>query len=1157
MTHAMHRVTLIILVIMGYQFGSRIGYGSGTYGGYGQYAARRTLPANLAKRIGLPNVKLQFLLTVTVGQWLRQSTEAVVVTAKYPIPAAAVVTGVFIDSGSKSLVEKATLADFTAASGGVFFFDRTIQASDGKRRLHVKPPTGKTVLQDTYRAELTFSFARLATNIRDKYWEPRVLSVPNLSLRIEPRFGGVGQIGGGKISLANADGFFDELDTDEYQWDAGRAVLEFGIDLTDSALSEADYQRIGTWRIEDVKRTDTEFTLNVKELKTKLENKIPHTLYTRESYPALPNDWVGKPIPFAWGKHFSIKPAPIDPSLRKFKVAAHRIRSFDEVRVKQSNDSWKAVNFASVDTRLAEFTLSAGDWNGDQEVAVDFSGRTLSNGHLMENAADVMADLLDYVGETDLDWDSFVTSGYALHVGYNKYDEEVTVFAPSIYLSEQKTALEVASEINRIASSFLFVDFSGKWRYGVFSPVQAKDLDPMAGGLIRKFTEKDIIEGSWSKTVDSKDVFSKVNVHFGKRHQEEWDEAVFREQRRTQTLHNLPSLFTKEIEIGLAKRDDAQYWGDRQLVTEALPLTKFGWKVPWIGFFLLPGDKVHVDHDRHNVNSVLELLSVNYDLVNGQVTFEAGNQRGWGDTFGFWVPDIVEGAEPGPPKLPPGAVLHLRSQDLRLVHDERVQSWNDASGQNNHATQSTVANQPRLKNDQINGFPAVRFLGEVNTLGLQPLAYWRMNDSVAPIQDQTTGNRDLTVPSSGISFNQVGKLGDCIYRNGLAIAGLTRADDVPLRLGGTDFTLRCWINPVALNPTSGDIRLIYKSTDAATNGYAVEIVYSAGSKVRFITWSGAGATTALAATNLEVGRWYHIVCTYETGTMRIYINGVLENTIGVGFPMVASSGTFRVCAGISGNTITTLIDEVGIWTSRFTDAMVLDDFNGYAGRTYPDLRPSYLSLPNFLTALTEGEIFAVVKADNDPGSATGENSHLWHLGSATAERYPDASGIIGEIFGTTVAKAVGNPAPALTSWRVYNVVSQPNFFRALLDNVELFATATNTVGWPSAPTIGAALPSWFNGYIAELAIFNRVLTAVERDDVIKLLSTKYALGLSFPNATTLNVTPPPAWDQLWTNDQADAARQNSGYWTAQGALGKETQAADVFDYRSFWPSRWW
>lgn len=660
------------------------------------------------------DASIQFLLTVTAGFWLKGAVVHSGRTHKftempadqYPIE----VSGVYRNGGELSLAEATSIANCVATTES-FYFD------SGNRTLYVTPPdpASRSIHDDTYSAKLTFYFSRKPKNLRGVHWDGRLDSAPNLSLRIDPRFTGVGQIGGGNAAFANRDEFFDQID--EIQWDAGTLTMEIGIDYPDgtSDMDEADYQKVGTWRIEKVGRSGGNFTLTLREPKTALENKIPNRTFTKAEFANIADDIVGKPIPWAYGTLFGVSPVSINKATRNFKLADHRIKSVEAIRVRNSNGSggWQSVNYETVNLEKAQFTLSADDWSDNQDVSVDFLGRTNLDGSLMENPADIMADLLDRCGEIQLDSESFNLSRAAYRIGTDRFGVEVTKLAPCIYLSDQRTGIDVASELNSIAGSFLFIGHDGYWRYGAFKPVRADDLDPMAGTIIQQFSERDMFRDSVTKEVDASKLASEIIVEYAPRKAEGWSQRTQLSNAASGFLHALPPQFIETKKVGLAKKTDADYWGQRYLSTEAQPMTKFAFALPWIGFFLLPGDKVKADHERLELNHVLEVIEAHYNFNSPpQVRFVLGNNRGWGDRFGFWRGKDVS----TPPSL--DLVCWLKPEAHIYTEGQKVLIWRDSSGENTHATLYFGTTGPVLKQQTLsaNGFPVVYF-GKEGTIG--------------------------------------------------------------------------------------------------------------------------------------------------------------------------------------------------------------------------------------------------------------------------------------------------------------------------------------------------------------------------------------------------------------------------------------------------------
>jgi hypothetical protein len=154
-----------------------------------------------------------------------------------------------------------------------------------------------------------------------------------------------------------------------------------------------------------------------------------------------------------------------------------------------------------------------------------------------------------------------------------------------------------------------------------------------------------------------------------------------------------------------------------------------------------------------------------------------------------------------------------------------------------------------------------------------------------------------------------------------------------------------------------------------------------------------------------------------------------------------------------------------------------------------------------LGALTAAEIFVVGKIDADPPPSDA-SSGFWYIQTPTDAgadtHYPFTDGNIYDAFGSTVRKSTGNPSQDLTAWHLYNVRSAAGDWSSHHNGVEHYSTATNTVGFGTARhNIGQSTRNFFNltGWIAEVFIYSRVLTAAERADVHDYLTGKYGLSI--------------------------------------------------------------
>lgn len=155
---------------------------------------------------------------------------------------------------------------------------------------------------------------------------------------------------------------------------------------------------------------------------------------------------------------------------------------------------------------------------------------------------------------------------------------------------------------------------------------------------------------------------------------------------------------------------------------------------------------------------------------------------------------------------------------------------------------------------------------------------------------------------------------------------------------------------------------------------------------------------------------------------------------------------------------------------------------------------SWFSLPDCLSSFTSGEIFIVRKINNDP-PAGGAAAGLWIMDGASTEcLVPNTDGVIYDAWGSTTRKTTSDYGTSLTNPHIYNVSSATNKWTIRIDGVEFFDTTSNTVGFTTAPRLGdSSGGKFYDGYIAEVIIYNTVLTAPQRTKVVDYLAERYGI----------------------------------------------------------------
>ncbi len=221
----------------------------------------------------------------------------------------------------------------------------------------------------------------------------------------------------------------------------------------------------------------------------------------------------------------------------------------------------------------------------------------------------------------------------------------------------------------------------------------------------------------------------------------------------------------------------------------------------------------------------------------------------------------------------------------------------------------------------------------------------------------------------------------------------------------------------------------------------------------------------------------------------------------------------------------------------------------------------YFTLPNFMNTASEGEIFMVVRGAQDGG-----HYRMMHFGTSTyGACYPCwFDGNIYDDFGSTAQYNLGNPPQSWPEYHIYNVSAKANEWVARFDGLEEHREATNTVAFRSDPLLGRAYVDNFAGDIAEVIVYDRVLSSAERRTTDTYLGSKYALVADPTTPTNLGAHAISAdetsviWDYPTVNDATEfivERKVGAGAFTeiarvpGRSYIDAALQAGETYTYR--------
>lgn len=168
---------------------------------------------------------------------------------------------------------------------------------------------------------------------------------------------------------------------------------------------------------------------------------------------------------------------------------------------------------------------------------------------------------------------------------------------------------------------------------------------------------------------------------------------------------------------------------------------------------------------------------------------------------------------------------------------------------------------------------------------------------------------------------------------------------------------------------------------------------------------------------------------------------------------------------------------------------VMDD-RGVVAAIRFDGADDALALPDVLAGAAAGEVLAVLKAAADlPVAPRG----LWRFGANGAATYPDGQGLVRDDFGGPVTRPLLAAPWPLTRLRLLDVAAGAGRWNAWLNGLALYDSPENTVSFRSDPLIGHNGATAWAGELVELIVYDRVLTASERESAGAHLTQRHGL----------------------------------------------------------------
>lgn len=242
---------------------------------------------------------------------------------------------------------------------------------------------------------------------------------------------------------------------------------------------------------------------------------------------------------------------------------------------------------------------------------------------------------------------------------------------------------------------------------------------------------------------------------------------------------------------------------------------------------------------------------------------------------------------------------------------------------------------------------------------------------------------------------------------------------------GSTFSIMTWIRPNGTNTLNNERTILAKTT--AINGY--KLVLQNDNRVR-MEWTVAGVTqSAITTTAIPNAKWHNIAVTYDSNTIRIYIDGLLDFTKIIAIPPVNTTSTFSIGAQyVSKTTINNLfkgdIDEIRMWNRVVTETEIRFIMNQEIAQngtsTIGTIIPSSVT-KNDISTLLWSNLFAYYSMNSYIGTHLDDDSFNKNRGSLVIPDKISINAQTAPMPYTTAANGLWSSAASWTNGAIQDV----------------------------------------------------------------------------------------------------------------------------------------
>jgi len=271
------------------------------------------------------------------------------------------------------------------------------------------------------------------------------------------------------------------------------------------------------------------------------------------------------------------------------------------------------------------------------------------------------------------------------------------------------------------------------------------------------------------------------------------------------------------------------------------------------------------------------------------------------------------------------------------------------------------------------------------------------------IESNDPANPTIEVPLSGVGSNLAPVAG--IWPAGAALAFDGTDDYVncgsdSVLMPTAAITVEAWINADNWKPSISAGTVVSKDQSGTYAGYVLRAADNG--KASFVIRNQAGAwKEVISAEIMQAGQWHHIAGAYDGDNVKIFIDGVEQNSIDDGAdPGITPSNTDLLIAesqGFAGRKFEGQIDDVRIWNHARDEVDIQTDMHHELAGDEPGLVGYW--------RLNEGSGYVTEDATANGNDGTQAGDPMWMVPSAAMDGTDELTAVTNEVTDLMVTLA--------------------------------------------------------------------------------------------------------------------------------------------------------